>query len=123
MQRIAAMSSRLDDAQIQDVINNPEMYGAPSFEEYVKNRDKYIKTADKTLAMLDESTQSFKDFLKEQVYYLDGVRAESLEHLQRMANSMGVSIENCKKDIQIVESSEKGKFKTIVNLKSLGMII
>jgi hypothetical protein len=79
-------------ADLSDVMDNPKKYGVPTFEEYARNRDKWIGKHDDQFAWIDKGTTILKKRISTQKYSIFGYRADSLEECERIANAEGCNI-------------------------------
>lgn len=81
---------KFTDATIEDVVQNPHHYGMPTFEEYVKNRDKYLGRKDDWFSAVDKGSSILSRRVKKHIYKVHGVTCESLEQAERIAGEMGL---------------------------------
>ena len=126
------MNTQHDDITMEHVLSNPHAYGLPTMQEYMSNPDKYRKlfagrTEDSVLAGVDKSTLMFKNILKKQKYFFEGVVCKNLEQLQRVASGEGVDLVKCKIEPQAVREAG-GAWILYVNFRrplanELGLIL
>jgi hypothetical protein len=78
--------------------------GFPSFEEFKRDPEKYRRSKDKWLAMIDRSVNNpaTRQLIEKQTYKLRGFSFDSLEKLERAAREEGVDIMKCKVMPQII---------------------
>lgn len=76
---------------IQELQENPTKFGAPTFEEFSRNRERYMGRYDDMLAAIDKGDTLLKC---KQKYYVENYRVDSLEHAERVARDMGANIHN-----------------------------
>jgi hypothetical protein len=81
-------------------MKNPEAYGAPSFDQFVKNREKWIGRDDELMGLVDGG-QSLIPGVKTQKYYfvpiVGGVNGKpvpckALVDVERMAKDCGATL-------------------------------
>ncbi len=82
---------KFQDATIEDIAQDPHKYGAPTFEEFVANKEKYIGRSDDWFSAIDKGSSILSRRVKKQVYILKGYRVESLEKLETLAKNMGLN--------------------------------
>lgn len=66
--------------------------GLPSFEEFKRNRNKWIKQEDEDFGLVDQGPQSIKRCVQKHIYEIEGYRCKSLEEVERVAASQGIPI-------------------------------
>lgn len=71
---------------IEELLENPTAYGMPTFEEFRKNKQKYLGRKDDEVASIDRGDTNLKC---RQVYYVMGYKISSLEQGERIAKDMG----------------------------------
>ncbi len=82
----------MSEIQWQDLIRNPSKFGAPTFEDFKRNRSKYLGHEEDTLRSADIGSIVFKKGLKKYRYELEGYRCQSLEEVERVAKSQGIAL-------------------------------
>ena len=75
-----------------ELVRNPEKFGAPSFDEFKKNYQRYVGSNDETLASVDNADTKLKGITKRILYEIEGYRAKSLEEVERIAAAQGIPI-------------------------------
>jgi len=60
-----------------------------SFEEFVKNRDKYIGRDDEAFGWIDKGSTQLGRYVRNQIYEIEGYRCDSLERVDEIASRMG----------------------------------
>ncbi len=70
-----------------DILKLP---GVPTFEEFCRNRDKYLAPVD-DFDLVDKGSRTMKN-VKRHVYEIEGYRAKSLEEVEKIASSQGIPI-------------------------------
>lgn len=76
---------------IQDLIDNPTRYGVPTFEEFIKNKRKWMGSKDDVLASVDRGDHILKNTYRHK-YFVEGYRVDSLEQAERIALDMGFNL-------------------------------
>jgi hypothetical protein len=84
------MSKPLDS--IDDVYENPADYGAPTFEEFKRNREKYMGRDDDALASVSAGGEVSNRFTQKHVYEIEGYRCKTLEEVERIASQQGIPL-------------------------------
>jgi hypothetical protein len=91
---------------IEELTKDPAAYGIPTFEEFVKNKRKYLGSREDTLESVDRGCHATR--LKHR-YFVEGYRVDSLEQAERIALDMGFDLyENFILDPQIVQNGNDG---------------
>jgi hypothetical protein len=67
-------------------------WGAPSFEEFCRNRDQYLGTEDEDFAAVDAGSSTLKRQVKKHIYEIEGYRCKTLEEVERVARNQGIPI-------------------------------
>lgn len=88
------------EVTIEDIEADPHKFGAPSFEEFCADPDRYRMRKDHLLAISDNGPQleGLKKRLGKRRWEMDGYEFRCLEHVQNYCNSEGLDIEH---DIEI----------------------
>lgn len=69
--------------------------GAPTFEEFCKNRDKYIPNEeDQVLSSIDNGSHLLKRYEKKYKFEIAGFRTESLTEAQKIARDYNIPVKN-----------------------------
>lgn len=78
---------------IEELALNPEKYGMPTFDEFRKNKERYLGRYDDEIASIDRGDPVLG---ATQRYFIETdagtVRLESLEQAERIAKEMGMSL-------------------------------
>lgn len=67
-------------------------WGAPTFEEFCRNPEKWRGREDDSLASADVGSQTLKGMVKKHIYEIEGYRCKSLEEVERVARNQGIPI-------------------------------
>ena len=85
-----------ESATTDDIMNNPEKFGAPTFEAFKRQRDKYMKNHNQTFDRIEKGGSVANRFTKKQVYEIEGYRCKTLEEVERVALNMGIDLNTMK---------------------------
>jgi hypothetical protein len=67
--------------------------GAPTFQEFKKNRERWVGRPDDKLAEVDKGGKINRTTQKH-IYEIEGFRCKSLEEVERVARSQGIPIKD-----------------------------
>ena len=81
-----------DSKELDDIAANPEKYGAPTFEDFCRNRDKYIARDDSSLADVDNGSNRLGRIAKKYIYEIEGYRCKTLEEVEKVAACQGIPL-------------------------------
>lgn len=74
---------------IEELTENPSKFGMPTFEEFSKNKEKWMGREDDEITAIDCGDPLLGC---RQKYYLENYRVESLEQAERIARDMGLNL-------------------------------
>lgn len=100
-----------------EIFDNPEDFGMPSFDEFCKNREKYMGREDDRLNEVERGSQTMRSNVARHVYELEGYRCKSLEEVERVAREMGINLRELDYRPQ-VQQAGAGKFDLLVRFVS-----
>jgi hypothetical protein len=100
---------------IEEIMENPKKYGAPTLEEFIRDREKNKVTVDSKLGMIDQSTKILKNKLIKQTYFFRGIFCDKLEEVEYIAINEGIDLKQCTISPQIVPQLG-GKFSILVTI-------
>lgn len=86
------MAKNLNGATFDEVMAEPESYGLPTFDQFVKNAEKYNGRDDDRFAEADKGSTHLKGHVQRHIYEIEGYRCRSLEEVERVAKSQGINI-------------------------------
>lgn len=89
------MSSHLEklrEATTDQVMDNPEYYGMPSFDSFKRNYEKFMGRDDDLLSQADKGSVFLKDVVQRHKFEIEGYRCDSLEEVERVALQQGIPI-------------------------------
>jgi hypothetical protein len=78
------------DADMDDVLEDPTKFGAPSFDDFKKNREKWLGRDDEALGLADKG--SGWAFVKKHIYEIEGYRCKTLEEVEHVALCQGIPL-------------------------------
>lgn len=81
-----------DDTTLEDLFNEPDKYGAPSFQHFAKNKEKYFGTETESFAEVDKGSLIFKKGLRKFRFEILGYRCKTLEEVERICREQGINI-------------------------------
>lgn len=119
------MSKKIDwsTATIEDLMANPNKYGAPTYEQFVLSYSKYQKRGDEAMVAITEGPQSFRKDLNTIKFQINGVELPNEEAVEMALldhgySLMDIDLENrdsrLKKTIEMVPQGG-GKYDIVVN--------
>jgi hypothetical protein len=79
--------------------------GAPTFEEFKRNREKYLGKDDDHFGRIDKGSVMLKRQEQRHIYEIEGHRCKSLEEVERVANDFGVKIKELDYRPEIIPQS------------------
>ena len=106
-----------NDPKFDDILENPQHYGMPSFEEFRKNPDKFRerwhgKTDDVLGCVSNGSTlDGLKSRLDKDEYYIWGYKARNLEEVERIAKAEGVRLNVLEPIPELIPTGHNGEAK------------
>lgn len=81
---------------VKDVLEDPHSYGMPTFQEFAKNRERYMGREDDVLSSVDAGGILLKNRTKRIKYQVKGYRCDTLEEVERVCRDEGMLL----KDLQ-----------------------
>lgn len=85
-------SSKFAQSGMEDILKDPEAFGAPTFEQFKKNREKYMGRDDETLALVDRGSHNLKRVVDKYTYEIEGFRCDTLEKVEQIAADYGIAL-------------------------------
>ncbi len=89
---MSRVAERFRDASYSDVVSNPSSFGAPTFDEFRKNREKYIGRDDEALGQVDKLGDLTRKFVQKVIYEIEGYRCSTLEEVEKIASNQGIPL-------------------------------
>lgn len=109
------MSLKAMPDSIDEVMDDPNAYGIPTFEQFIRDKKKYMGSKEDVLESIDRGDPITKARHK---YFVEHYRVESLEQAERIARDMGFNLyENFVLDPQLV-TDESGRLVNEVRFRS-----
>lgn len=76
---------KFDDAAMQDIWDNPEKYGAPTFEEFCRKRESFLDNHRNPLLTAEKGTSFLKKIIRKTRFEIFGFRCKNLEEVEKIA--------------------------------------
>lgn len=89
-----------ESAATNDLMANPEKYGAPTFEQFKARRDHYKKNHNTSFGNIERGGEIANRFTKKQIYEINGYRCKTLEEVEKVALSMGLNLQTLSNNYQ-----------------------
>lgn len=83
---------RMKEIKVNDIYEDPNKFGMPTFEEFKKNPERWTGRSDDILSSVSEGGTAVKYLYRKQLYEIEGYRCKSLEEVERVANSQGIKL-------------------------------
>jgi hypothetical protein len=85
-------SKYTEDTTLEDLFDNPAKYGAPSFTEFSKQKEKYMGSESEAFEQVDKGSLIFKKGLRKFRFEILGYRCKTLEEVERICREQGINI-------------------------------
>lgn len=82
---------KFKDAQMDDIMSDPSKYGAPTFEEFRSNPEKWLGRDDDKFVSADKGSQVLSN-VRKHIYEIEGYRCKTLEEVEKIAASQGIPL-------------------------------
>lgn len=79
---------------LDEVQENPNKFGAPTWDEFKRNYSRWQITEDEALAQVDKGSQWLHARVSKYRFEIEGYRCKTLEEVERIANSQGIPIQD-----------------------------
>ena len=79
---------------IEDILQNPHKYGAPTYEEFLVMREKWVRRPDEAMTKLTEGPTQFRKELKAIKYSFMGLSLSSEEAVEKALGDHGYSLDD-----------------------------
>ena len=99
---------------VDDLLDNPNKYGLPTFQEFAKNPAKWKQGVEELFEIVDKGSTELNRLIRKHEYRILGYKCDSLEEVQRIMNAEGIRLE----DFEIkgdLHRETAGKLKVIVD--------
>lgn len=80
------------ETTMDDLMAEPESYGLPTFDQFVKNSEKYLGRDDDRFMEVDRGSKNLDRHVQRHVYEIEGYRCKSLEEVERIAAQQGIAL-------------------------------
>lgn len=111
-----AMRENVQSAtNMDEIFENPNKFGVPTFEQFSKNPDKYRRPVEGLFETADKGSTVLKGLIKEHVYEIMGYRTKSLEEVQRIMRNEGANPDDYEMRPEL-ERLTAGKLRAIVRI-------
>jgi len=106
-------------ATVEDLLDNPTKYGAPTFEEFKRYPDRYRKRDDDALSSADVGSSNLAHLVKKQFYFLKtasgrSIKCKTLEQVEHVAKQEGINLRLLEMRPELRQAGE-GKFDVHVH--------
>lgn len=81
--------SKFREVQLQDIVQDPNKYGAPTYEQFCKNPDAWRLRKDQVFISADRGSDMFKDVVKH-TYSIGGYKTTRLEEISKICLNEGI---------------------------------
>lgn len=109
---------KIKDADMMDIASNPGAFGAPTFEEFKRNRTKYLGAEDHALASVDKGSHNLRGVLESRYEYeIEGFKCKTLEEVERIAADYGIPLRELDYRPQVIPQGG-GRAKLLVKFVS-----
>ena len=75
-----------------DLLENPSKFGAPTFDEFCRNPDKYLGRDDDMLSRVDVGGKVMNNCTQRHIYEIEGFKTRKLEEVDRFARDHGIPL-------------------------------
>lgn len=91
--------------QMEDLEVEAVKMGAPTFEEFKRNREKYLGRPDDHFGYIDRGAKEIGKYVQRHIYEIEGYRCKSLEEVERIAASQGIPLQELDYRPEIIPQS------------------
>lgn len=91
-----------ESATTADLMDNPNKFGAPTFQQFKDRRSFYQKNHNTSFGNIEKGGEISNRFTKKQKYELGGYRCNSLEEVERVALNMGLDMKTLSDNYQAI---------------------
>jgi hypothetical protein len=110
--------AKFREVQLQDIVNDPNKFGAPTFKQFCKDPDAWRLRKDHVFLSADRGSTLFDDVRKHNYFlHVDGVpcKARSLEHIEAMCKTEGFKAEDL--EMKVFKEVVSGKHEMNVHFR------
>lgn len=109
-------ATKFQNATVDDIYKNPTSFGAPTFEEFKKNREKYIGRDDESLSQVEKGSSLLTD-VQRHIYEIEGYRCKTIEEVEKIASSQGIPLKSLDYRPQLIKLGG-GKYDMLIKFVS-----
>ena len=112
------MMQKFREVTIEDIMENPNAYGAPTFEQFRKNPDKWRLPKDHLFLSADRGSDIFKDVRKHNYYFhREGLptKCRSLEDVEAVCKLEGIKPDEL--EMKVFKETVDGKTEMNVHFR------
>lgn len=114
-----------NEITLEDIIDNPKKFGAPTFEEFARDPQKWFGRKDELMGIVDKGSENLNRHVRKHIFKFKQWKCKSLEEVEVIVKDHGlelddldiapqlINMEGDKCDI-LVEFFEKGTERKIV---------
>lgn len=106
-----------DVKDADEIFEDPHKFGLPTFDEFARNRDKYLGREDDRFSEADAGSKALNKHVQRHVYEIEGYRCKTLEEVERVARNQGIPLKELDYQPQVVPTSA-GKCDLLVRFVS-----
>lgn len=110
-------TAKIEEATWDEFSTNPEAFGFPRFEDWEKQRHKFVGHDEDSLASADKGSTLLNRTVQRHIYEIEGYRCKNLEEVERIAKSQGIKLRELDYRPQLVQAGA-GKYDVIVRFVS-----
>ena len=104
------------DTDFEDLIINPARFGAPTFEEFIRNPDRYRNDSELIFSTADEGSRLLKKMTETQYYYYNWqYKTKKLEEIHKIILNEGYTLDDMDVEPQVQDGKMQGKIIVHVN--------
>lgn len=92
---------KFKEVQLQDIVDDPSKYGAPTFDEFRRHPEKWLGRADEKLISADQGSQVLGN-VQRHIYEIEGYRCKTIEEVERVAKSQGIPLKELDYRAQLI---------------------
>lgn len=104
---------KLQAATLEEFSTQPEKFGFPTSEEFLKNPEKWLGRKDDRFAEADKGAKNLDRVTKRIIHEIEGYRCKGLEEVQKIAENQGIPIEDLDYKPMVTQAGA-GKYDIIV---------
>lgn len=83
---------RISTASYDEIMESPNKFGFPTFDEYKKTHENWLGRDDDKLASGDKGGEIVNRFARKFIHEIEGYRTSKIEEVERIAKDHGIPI-------------------------------